>query len=632
MLKETVRKEEQFKKTRKVIEMLKCNIWTLLGFEFLFKIISALIFKPLFWNIFNITMKITGYSYLTKENIIEFLLNPFTLILLLVLIMIMTVYNMFDITTVIVILDQSYQEKKINIINIIKLSFRKCLKMMKLRNLPLAFFVLFLIPFLQIGVASSFVHNINIPEFILKTIEENNILSIIFYTIMALLTAIFMRWIYSIHYLVLEDVSFKEARKRSAILGKDKHLKDLFALISIQILIAIGYILFIAFGIFGIISFSNIFEKIIIAKSIFTTIIWVLMAISFVALEVLSTPISYACISVLFYLHKKEKHEQVKTIGIYSSKQKTLWSDTAKGYLIILVIVITGIASLFSYGIYKGWYSLNTNTKKTLEVTAHRGASLDYPENTMSAFIGAKELGADWIELDVQQTKDGKIIVFHDKNFKRVTGVNANTWELTYEEVKNLNAANYFEERNFEVLDSTTLEPTFGDTERIPLLEEVIEFAKANNIKLNIELKPTGHETDFEKSVIDIINKLDFRDECVITSQVYEVLERVKKCDKNIETVYVMSLAYGDIAPLEAADNFSIEATSVTKKLVKRIHKKGKKLYAWTVNTEENIRKMIDLNVDNIITDDITLSKQIIEESKNTNLIDKYVRFIENIF
>ena len=632
MLKEAIKKEEQFKKTRKVIEMLKCNIWTLLGFDFLFKIISALIIKPLFWNIFNFTMKLTGYSYLTKENIIEFLLNPFTLLLLLGLIMIMTVYNMFDITTVIVILDQSYQEKKINIINSIKLSFSKCIKMMKLRNLPLAFFVLFLIPFLQIGVASSFVHNINIPEFILKTIEENNMLSIIFYIAMALLTTLFMRWIYSIHYFVLEDVSFKEARKKSTVLGKDKHFKDLFALISIQILIAIGYILFIAFGVFGIITFSNIFKNIIIAKSIFTTIIWVLMAISFVALEILSTPISYACISVLFYLHKKEKREQVKSIGILNTKQKTLWTDTTKGYLVILISVIIIISSLFSYGIYRGWYNLNTNKTRTLEVTAHRGASIDYPENTMSAFVGAKELGADWIELDVQQTKDGKIIVFHDKNFKRVTGVNANTWELTYDEISHLNAANYFDEKEFVISDSTTLEPSSDNYEKIPLLEEVIEFAKESDIKLNIELKPTGHEINFEKSVIDIINRLDFRNECVITSQVYEVLERVKEYDKNIETVYVMSLAYGDIAPLEAADNFSIEATSVTKKLVKRIHKKGKKLYAWTVNTEENIRKMIELNVDNIITDDVTLSKEIIDSSKNTNLIDKYVRFVERIF
>ncbi len=632
MLKEKLKKEEQFKKTKKVVEILKCNIWTLLGFEFLFKIISVLIFKPIFGDIFNITMKITGYSYLTKENVIEFLLNPLTILLLLVLIMAMTVYNMFDITTVIVILDQSYQEKKIKIVTAIKISLKKCAKMIKLGNLPLAFFILFLIPFLKIGVASSFVHDINIPEFILKTIEENNVLSMIFYIVMALLTAIFMRWIYSIHYFVLEDLSFKEARRKSGMLGKNKHLTDLFALVSIQFLIAIGYIIFVAIGIFAILEINKVFANIVIVKSIITTIIGVLMALSFIALEVLSTPISYACIGVLFYIHKREKHEIVHTISLEQKNEKSGKIEILKTYLVTTIIIAIALGSVFTYGIYKGRYKLNIETKRNLEVTAHRGASIDYPENTMSAFIGAKNLGADWIELDIQQTKDEKLIVFHDKNFKRVTGVNANTWELTYEEISKLNAANYFEERNFIVLDSTTLEPTLSDTERIPLLEEVIIFAKENNIKLNIELKPTGHERNFEKSVIDIINKLDFKDECVITSQVYEVLERVKEYDKNIETVYVMSLAYGDIAPLEAADNFSIEATSVTKKLVKRIHKKGKKLYAWTVNTEDNIRKMIELNVDNIITDDVTLSKQIIEESKSTNLIDKYIRFIESIF
>jgi len=632
MQKIRVKEEEQFKKTKKVIEILKCNIWTLLGFEFLFKIISTIIFKPLFWTIFNFTMKATGYSYLTKENIVEFLFNPFTVLLLLGLIMIMTVYNMFDITTVIVILDQSYQEKKIKLFDAIKISFGKCIKMMKLRNLPLAFFVLFLIPFLQIGVASSFVHNITIPEFILKTIQQNDLLFMIFYVFMALLTTIFLRWIYSIHYFVLEGISFKEARKRSAALGKNKHLKDLFALISIQFLIAMGYILFIALGIFGIIEFNKIFENMVIVKSILTTIIWIFMAVSFFALEVLSTSISYACISVLFYFHKKDKHEQVKSIEIVSREKKLLGMDTAKAYLLILTIILIGIGSFFSYGVYQGKYSLNIEKTRQLEVTAHRGASIDYPENTMSAFNGAKELGADWIELDVQQTKDGKIIVFHDKNFKRVTGVNANTWELTYEEVSKLDASHYFDEEYFVVSDSITIEHDSNSDERIPLLEEVIKFAKENHIKLNIELKPTGHETDLEKSVIDIIHELEFKNECVITSQVYEVLERVKEYDKDIETVYVMSLAYGDIAPLEAADNFSIEATSVTKKLVKRVHKKGKKLYAWTVNTEENIRKMIDLNVDNIITDDVALSKEIIESSKNTNLIDKYVRFVESVF
>ena len=112
---------------------------------------------------------------------------------------------------------------------------------------------------------------------------------------------------------------------------------------------------------------------------------------------------------------------------------------------------------------------------------------------------------------------------------------------------------------------------------------------------------------------------------------VYEVLENIKKCDKDINTVYVMSLAYGDINELKAADNFSIEASSVTKTLVSRVHKEGKELYAWTVNTQSSISKMVDLGVDNIITDDITLAKNVIYSSKTSNLIEEYIKFVNNL-
>ena len=260
-------------------------------------------------------------------------------------------------------------------------------------------------------------------------------------------------------------------------------------------------------------------------------------------------------------------------------------------------------------------YDLKIEYVRTMEVTAHRGASVKYPENTMSAFKGAKELGADWIELDVQQTKDKKLIVLHDTNLRRTTGVNKNTWEVTFDEVKNLDAGSFFSDE--------------FKGEKIPLLEEVIEFAKENDIKLNIELKPTGNETDFESSVVDLINKYDFASSSVITSQVYSVIENVKNYDKNIKTVYVMSLAYGDILKLDKADAFSIEASSINKTLVNKIHNSGKEVYAWTVNTKESITDMINLNVDNIITDDIVLAKDLIYTSKTSSIIQEYIRYVE---
>lgn len=249
-----------------------------------------------------------------------------------------------------------------------------------------------------------------------------------------------------------------------------------------------------------------------------------------------------------------------------------------------------------------------------MAVTAHRGASRNYPENTMAAFKGAKKLGAGWIELDVQQSRDGQIFVMHDTNFKRTTGVNKNTWEMDYKEISKLDAGSFFNS-------------SFAG-EKVPLLSEVITFAKKNRIKLNIELKPSGYEHEFEQKVADIIEAENFYNNCVITSQVYEVLENVKAYNKNIQTVYVMSLAYGDINQLKAADHFSIEASSITEKMVSDVHNAGKEIYAWTVNTEESINNMISLSVDNIITDDITLAKECIFLSKTGDVIAEYVKMV----
>lgn len=165
--------------------------------------------------------------------------------------------------------------------------------------------------------------------------------------------------------------------------------------------------------------------------------------------------------------------------------------------------------------------------------------------------------------------------------------------------------------------------------ERIPLLYDVALFAKENQIKLNIELKPTGHETDFERNVIDVIYRAGIEELCVITSQVYQVLENVKAYDPSIKTVYVMSLAYGNINQLAAADHFSVEATSATKNLITRVHNAGKQIYVWTVNTKETIDKMIELGVDNIITDNISLAKQCVFESRYSDLLVEFIKFLE---
>ncbi|MDE6983036.1 MAG: glycerophosphodiester phosphodiesterase, partial [Lachnospiraceae bacterium] len=209
---------------------------------------------------------------------------------------------------------------------------------------------------------------------------------------------------------------------------------------------------------------------------------------------------------------------------------------------------------------------------------------------------------------------DGQIIVMHDTNFMRTAGIDQNTWEMDYDNMKLLDVGSSFSSE-FE-------------GEHVPLLVEVVDFAKNNGIKLNIEMKPTGYEQEFEPKVAEIIEQKRFWDQCVITSQAYDVLENVKLCDSRIQTVYVMSIAYGDINRLSAADHFSVEASNITEKMVSDVHNAGKEIYAWIVNTEESINRMIDLNVDNIITDHVTLAKECIYLSKTSDVVSEYVKWL----
>lgn len=607
------------KKMKESLLMLKENLGTLIGFELLFKLLSSLIIIPIFLGAFNLTMKYTGFNYLTLENIFLFLKTPQVILMLIVILILMSFYTMFDITAIIIILDESYQKQKIKISEVVWLSLRKCFRVLNPFNITLSFLVLFLIPFLSIGLTSSFISTIKIPEFILTYILSNKLFFTIFIIIVLFLIFMLLKWIYSLHYFVLENVNFREARKRSKKLSHHHHMKDLITIMSVQLALLLIYLLFIGIGVFIILFINKLGENIIILKAISATIIWLFIAVSFIAVTLLSTPISYTAISSLFYNRKKEQEENI----IHLVKPPKSEKIKKEKHIVKKIIIVFSICSIiggtfFTYGIYKGKYNLNIEYVRRVEVTAHRGLSSKYPENTISAFIGAVDAHADWIELDVTATKDNEIVVIHDTNLKRITGLDKNVWELTLDELKELDAGSHFNKR--------------FKNESIPTLKEVIIFAQENNIKLNIELKPSGKEHNFEQNVINIITENDFIDNCVISSSHYELLENVKKINKDIKTVYVMSLAYGNIQDLESADIFSIEATNITKNLVSKIHNNGKEVYAWTINNEESIRSMIDLGVDNIITDNVTLAIKTVYGSKTSNLITEYIKIIQELF
>ena len=200
----------------------------------------------------------------------------------------------------------------------------------------------------------------------------------------------------------------------------------------------------------------------------------------------------------------------------------------------------------------------------------------------------ALEDGSPRIELDVQMTADGVAVVTHDTSLRRCTGYSANIYDLTYAQVQQLDAGRWFH-RQFT-------------GSYIPTLEEVLALCKGK-AELNIEIKPSTFTPTLEAETVRLIHAYDYGSDCVVTSQSYETLCKVKELDPDITTGYILALGVGTYYDLPAADFFSVESTFITAGMVQQIHLRGKTISAWTINRQQDAEKLLQLGVDDLITD-----------------------------
>ncbi|NOV03513.1 glycerophosphodiester phosphodiesterase [Paenibacillus planticolens] len=223
------------------------------------------------------------------------------------------------------------------------------------------------------------------------------------------------------------------------------------------------------------------------------------------------------------------------------------------------------------------------------QVTAHRGSSTKAPENTLSAFRQAIADKAGFAELDVQETLDGVVMLMHDDNARRTTGIDKNMWEVTSSELRAASAGSWFS-------------PKFKN-ERVPTLDEAIDLAK-DRIKLNIELKNNGHVKQLAEKTVDIINAHGFEKQCTVTSFDAGLLHTVRKLNPRIKTGLLIGQKTDTAALWESQDYDVVSAAYplINEQFMKEAALHNKEVYAWTVNDEDVMKRMLELGVTSIIT------------------------------
>ena len=250
----------------------------------------------------------------------------------------------------------------------------------------------------------------------------------------------------------------------------------------------------------------------------------------------------------------------------------------------------------------------------TVGITAHRGSSLRAPENSLSALSAAIDDGSDIAEIDVQETADGAIVLIHDSDLRRLAGDSRGIWEVSSAELENLDAGSWFG-------------PSFA-TERIPTLEQAISLVRGR-MRLNIELKFNGHDERLVERVVEIVLREGFAEEAVITSLDYGALEDVRAVTTAIPLGFIVASTVSRITRLDV-EVLAVDQRLATPSFIRATQRAGKEVHVWTVNDRATMQRFIELGVDNIMTDDPALLRDLLAERAALSDPEKWLLTFRN--
>lgn len=246
------------------------------------------------------------------------------------------------------------------------------------------------------------------------------------------------------------------------------------------------------------------------------------------------------------------------------------------------------------------WVAQSFDEREQVTITAHRGASWDAPENSLAAIEQAIQQGSDYIELDVQQTADGELVLIHDRDYLRVAGDRRSIWQVDYAEVKEMEAGSWFS--------------SDFSGERVPTLAEAVELMRGR-AQLYLEVKTSPAMPNLVPDTVRELQRLDFVEDTIIAALTPTVLDEVLELEPDFRTALLVHTAIGVLAG-HSYDVLSLRDALVTPGQLRAARSGEYELHVWTVNTPSEMHRYIDMGVDSIITDRPGVLRAVLEERR----------------
>ena len=492
-------------------------------------------------------------------------------------------YMIFDLNVKMIYSSHILRGEKSRTSAILKAAVRSFRKLTGIRGLLLILYVAILVPLVGVGFTTQLTKDLTIPNFISSVIFATPAYLIPYAAFSVFMLIEGLRYLFILHASVLDGMSVKEGGAHAKKLMKAhwKHFIPhylLFRLIIAAAAIAIIGVCLLVPDLIVTLASENA-----AGSRFFSVFMALLGSVLFAYFYEVMTPLR---------ILELTRYYRMYTDGTVLCVPRAPKSRHTGRVIRIaaLAAVLIGIS-----GVMTAFYDTLFPAESTVGVVAHRTGGTLAPENSAEGIEKAAAYGVIGCETDVQRTKDGQYIINHDDDFKRLYGVSKKPSEMTMDEIRQLRTA---------------------DGETVPTLQELLETARAQNVRLYVELKGETADRQMVDDVVSIIKEEGMTQQTALISLKYDVLDYAESTYPEFETGYLYFMSFGDTTKLNV-DDLIIEEQLAAGPNIGMLQLGGKKVLVWTVNEEDYLRRILAGDADGIITDQVEQAYEIRQEMKD---------------
>ncbi|EPE2355237.1 glycerophosphoryl diester phosphodiesterase membrane domain-containing protein [Enterococcus hirae] len=542
-------------------------------------------------------------DYISSDNISTILSqHPGVLLSLTAVLLTILLLVYFEFTFLLMSVYFIKKQTPISLKQLLQATFRQLKKIRPLTFLFfLAYFVLIL-PISGLSFNSDLLSKVKIPAFIMDFIFTNRwiVVSsfILFYIFLAYIG---IRLIFALPEMILRDRPFKQAVKESWYLTKSRF----FAILG-QFIIIGGSILLISFAGYLIVLLAQIIvEQFFPNYSLISAVFAMTILQAILLFNIVMSTVGIFYIIIDFMDDEGFLPETPNWFRLESPNKRF---SVLKNTSLVLFTVFFGVGVC----LYNMDYLTSASQAKPVTIS-HRGVSGgNSAQNTLAALEKtSRTYHPDYVEMDVQETKDGQFVVMHDFNLKKLTGINKAPQDLTLKELEKL-----------KVTENGAKEPVVS-------FDTYLKRANELNQKLLIEIKNSKNDSkDIVERFVKKYEENILTHQHILQSLTYQTVSDLKNANPNFYVGYI--LPFNIVGPpVTPADFLTMEYSTINRNFIDSAHQDGKKVYVWTVNDSDGISRMMFYGVDGIITDQMTiLNENIKAMDEEITYSDKLLNFV----